>query len=49
MIHEDNLMMSFSGLKSSAHRQVLKMSAEDLEIEKSNLCASFQEAAVEVL
>lgn len=49
MIHEDTLMMSFSGLKSSAHRLVSKMSADEIESEKSNLCASFQEAAVEVL
>ncbi len=49
MIFEDNLMMSFSGLKSSAHRLVSKMSVDEIEAEKSNLCASFQEAAVQVL
>ncbi|MGZ3689880.1 MAG: tRNA (adenosine(37)-N6)-threonylcarbamoyltransferase complex transferase subunit TsaD [Pseudobdellovibrio sp.] len=46
---EDNLMMSFSGLKSSAHRLLEKMSPEEIEKEKSNLSASFQEAIVDVL
>ncbi len=49
LIHEDSLMMSFSGLKSAAHRLVSKMSPEVIEIEKANLCASFQEAIVDVL
>jgi N6-L-threonylcarbamoyladenine synthase len=49
LIHEDSLMMSFSGLKSAAHRLVTKMSPEDIQIEKNNLCASFQDAVVDVL
>lgn len=49
LIHEDSLMMSFSGLKSAAHRLVTKLSPTEIEIEKENLCASFQEAIVEVL
>ena len=49
LIHEDSLMMSFSGLKSAAHRLLMKMSPEEINIEKNNLCASFQEAIVDVL
>ena len=49
LIHEDSLMMSFSGLKSAAHRLVTKMSPSDIEKEKNNLCASYQEAIVDVL
>lgn len=46
---EDNLMMSFSGLKSAAHRLLEKMPASEIEKERSHLCASFQEAIVDVL
>lgn len=49
LITEDNLMMSFSGLKSSAHRLVEKMTEEQIAIECDHLCASFQEAIVDVL
>ncbi len=49
MVHENHLMMSFSGLKSSAHRLISKMSPEEIVTEKNNLCASFQEAVVDVL
>lgn len=49
LIMEDNLMMSFSGLKSSAHRLLEKMSKEEIEAERNDLCASFQEAIVDVL
>ncbi|MFN3453314.1 MAG: tRNA (adenosine(37)-N6)-threonylcarbamoyltransferase complex transferase subunit TsaD [Pseudobdellovibrio sp.] len=49
LIHEKNLMMSFSGLKSSAHRLLSKMSQEEIANERSHLCASFQEAVVETL
>lgn len=49
LILEDNLMMSFSGLKSSAHRLVEKMSQEELVLERDDLCASYQEAIVDVL
>ncbi|MEQ1722719.1 MAG: tRNA (adenosine(37)-N6)-threonylcarbamoyltransferase complex transferase subunit TsaD [Pseudobdellovibrio sp.] len=49
LILEDNLMMSFSGLKSSAHRMLEKMSAEEILKNKNDLCASFQEAIVDVL
>jgi N6-L-threonylcarbamoyladenine synthase len=49
LVLEDNLMMSFSGLKSSAHRLLEKMPKEEIETERANLCASFQEAVVDVL
>lgn len=49
LITEDSLMMSFSGLKSSAARLVEKLTAEEIEIQKADLCASFQEAIVDVL
>lgn len=49
LINEDNLMMSFSGLKSSAHRLLEKMPKEQIEAERNDLCASFQEAIVDVL
>ena len=49
LITEDSLMMSFSGLKSSAARVVEKLSSEEIEIQKADLCASFQEAIVDVL
>ena len=46
---EDNLMMSFSGLKSSAHRLIEKMPQDELLSERNNLSASYQEAIVDVL
>ncbi len=46
---ENNLMMSFSGLKSSAQRLLEKMSPEQKQAEQNDLCASFQEAIVDVL
>lgn len=49
LINEKNLMMSFSGLKSSAHRLLSQMSPDDIEKNKNDLCASFQEAIVDVL
>ena len=49
LISEKNLMMSFSGLKSSAHRLLSQMSPEDIDKNKNDLCASFQEAIVDVL
>ncbi len=49
LINEKNLMMSFSGLKSSAHRLLSQMSPEDIDKNKNDLCASFQEAIVDVL
>lgn len=49
LITEDSLMMSFSGLKSSAARLIEKLPADELEKNKKDLCASFQEAIVDVL
>lgn len=49
LLHERNLMMSFSGLKSAAHRLTSKMTSEEIQNELPHLCASFQEAVVETL
>ncbi len=49
LILDKNLMMSFSGLKSAAHRLIQTLDPQILEKEKSDLCASFQEAIVDVL
>ncbi len=49
MIHEDTLNMSFSGLKSAAQRTVAGMKPDDLVKHLDDLCASFQEAVVDVL
>ena len=46
---DHNLMMIFSGLKSSAHRLLEKMPKDQIETERNDLCASFQEAIVDVL
>ncbi len=49
MIKEENLMMSFSGLKSSAQRLVDNLSDEQIREQLFDLCASFQEAICDVL
>jgi N6-L-threonylcarbamoyladenine synthase len=49
LINEESLMMSFSGLKSSAHRLVSSLSDEEVKNRLSDLCASFQESIVDVL
>lgn len=49
LINEDDLMMSFSGLKSSGQRLVEKMQPEEVLIAQNDLCASYQEAIVDVL
>lgn len=49
MIDSEDYMMSFSGLKSSAHRLLQTLSVEEIESRKSDLCASYQEAIVDVL
>lgn len=49
MIKEENYLMSFSGLKASAQRLVESLEKEKIEQYKSDLCASFQEAIVDVL
>lgn len=45
--HQDNLNYSFSGLKTSAMRMI--ESIANVEEKKADLCASFQEAAVDAL
>jgi N6-L-threonylcarbamoyladenine synthase len=49
MIHDDTFDMSFSGLKSSAQRLVQELGPENVQAELPHLCASFQEAVVDVL
>ncbi len=49
LIAEKNLMMSFSGLKSSASRLIQTMSEVEIKRELNDLCASYQEAIVDVL
>ncbi len=49
LLREDHLAMSFSGLKSAAHRLVAAIPSEELPSCIPDLCASFQEAIVDVL
>ncbi len=49
MILDETLNMSFSGLKSAAQRKVEELGPETVELKRSDLCASFQEAIVDVL
>ena len=49
LVHEESLMMSFSGLKSSAHRLVTGMGPIEVKNRLADLCASFQESIVDVL
>lgn len=49
MIKEDNLKMSFSGLKSSAQRTIEGWTDDQVRAQLADLCASFQEAICEVL
>lgn len=49
LIHEASLDFSFSGLKTSAHRAISDIGREALGSEINNVCASFQEAVVDVL
>jgi N6-L-threonylcarbamoyladenine synthase len=49
LIKEDNYQFSFSGLKTSAGRLLTEMSKEDIQKNLKNLCASYQEAIVDVL
>lgn len=46
---EDSLNFSFSGLKTAAARMLETLGATEVEVRKADLCASFQEAIVEVL
>ena len=49
MIKEVNYLMSFSGLKSSGQRQIESFSVDEIQKNLVDLCASFQEAIVDVL
>ncbi len=49
LLHENNLNFSFSGLKTAGMRALEGLSAEEIEKRKADLCASYQEAIVEVL
>ncbi len=49
MIHDETLDMSFSGLKSSAHRMIAEMGEEKVKENLNDLCASFQQAIIDVL
>lgn len=49
LIHEDNLNFSFSGLKSSALRLLQEIGPVEAKARQADLCASFQQAVVDVL
>lgn len=49
MILEENEIMSFSGLKSSAQRLVEQLGETEVQKNLADLCASYQEAIVDVL
>ena len=49
MIKEDNYLMSFSGLKASGQRLIESMTENERAENLNDLCASFQEAIVDVL
>lgn len=49
LLHEDNLQMSFSGLKSAATRLLAEMTKPEVEANLADLCASFQEAVVDAM
>ncbi len=49
MIHDETFDMSFSGLKASGQRMLEKLGPEEVQKVLPDLCASFQEAIVDVL
>lgn len=49
LIHEDNLNFSFSGLKTAAMRTLEGLDEATRDSKTADLCASYQEAIVEVL
>ena len=49
LIRENNFDFSFSGLKTAAHRVLESLGAEEVQKRLSDLCASYQEAIVDVL
>jgi N6-L-threonylcarbamoyladenine synthase len=49
LIKENNLDLSFSGLKTAAQKELAQMSVEEVLRRRSDLCASFQQAIVDAL
>jgi len=49
MKEEDELLMSFSGLKASAQRLLENLKPQEIQDRLGDLCASYQEAIVDVL
>ncbi len=49
LINEDNFDFSFSGLKTSAQRVLNELGELEVETRKADLCASYQEAIVDIL
>lgn len=49
LIHEKNLMLSFSGLKTAAQQVIESLDEANLKAQVSDLCASYQKAIVDVL
>ncbi len=49
MMHDDSFDMSFSGLKSAGQRMIEQMGPMAVQNHLQDLCASFQEAIVDVL
>lgn len=49
MIHDDSFDMSFSGLKSAGQRMIEQLGPQAVSAQLPDLCASFQEAIVDVL
>lgn len=49
LIHDESFDMSFSGLKAAGQRMLEKMGPEEVQAHLPDLCASFQEAIVDVL
>jgi N6-L-threonylcarbamoyladenine synthase len=49
LMNQDNFNFSFSGLKSAAQRMLESMGADEILTSKNDLCASYQNAIVEVL
>lgn len=49
MIKEKNLMMSFSGLKAAGQRTLESMTQEEKTARTADLCASYQQAIVDIL
>lgn len=49
LLHDDSYEMSFSGVKSSAQRLIEQLGPDESLKRRADLCASFQEAIVDVL